>query len=49
MTDMKRITISLPQDLDKRILEFQKNGDFTCLSYSEAVRRLVEIALDWVE
>lgn len=45
MTDMRRVTIALPDDLDKRILELRKDDRFVRLSYSEIVRQLLEIGL----
>lgn len=49
MTDMKRITISLPDDLDKLILKLKQSPSLAGCSYSEVVRRLLEMALDWME
>lgn len=45
MTDMRRVTISLPDDLDRRILDLKKDDRFVRLSYSEIVRRLLLIGL----
>lgn len=42
MTDMRRVTISLPDELDKKILELKKNDRFVRCSYSEIVRQLME-------
>lgn len=42
MTDMRRITVSLPDELDKRILELKKDDRFIRCSYSEIVRRLLD-------
>lgn len=41
MTDMKRVTISIPDDLDKRILEQKKTDEFARASYSEVVRTIL--------
>lgn len=38
MTDMRRVTISLPDDLDKKILEVRKEDEFSSCTYSEVVR-----------
>lgn len=46
MTDMRRMTISMPDDLDKRILEQRKDDRFIRQSYSEVVRQLLEIGLE---
>lgn len=42
MTDMRRITISLPEELDKKILELKKSDHFVRCSYSEIVRQMME-------
>ena len=41
MTDMRRVTISLPEDIDKRILKLKKTNKFVRESYSEIVRQLL--------
>lgn len=46
MTDMKRITISIPPEMDKKILEMRKDDKFIRSSYSEIVRTLVFAGLD---
>ena len=46
MTDMKRITVSFPDDIDEAIFELRKTDEFAKCSYSEIVRRLVLMALD---
>lgn len=45
MTEMKRVTISVPDDLDSRIFAMRKTDDFVSCSYSEIVRRLLEAGL----
>lgn len=45
MTDMKRITVSFDDDIDKRILELRKRDDYVKCSYSEIVRKLVRLGL----
>ena len=46
MTDMRRVTISLPDEIDCRILELKKDDKYIRLSYSEVVRQLLERGLD---
>lgn len=46
MTEMRRVTISLPEETDKKILELRKNDRFVRCSYSELVRQIVEQGLD---
>lgn len=45
MTEMKRVTISVPDDLDSRIFAMRKTDEFISCSYSEIVRRLLEAGL----
>ena len=44
-TEMKRITISLPDSLDKKVLELRKDDRFVRCSYSEIVRKMLEAGL----
>ena len=46
MTDMRRVTISLPDDIDRRILDLKKDSRFIRLSYAEIVRQLLERGLE---
>lgn len=45
MTDMKRVTISVPENMDKRIVELRKKDEFMRCSYSEIVRQLLMAGL----
>ena len=45
MTDMKRVTISLPDSIDKKVLELRKDDRYVRCSYSELVRMLLEAGL----
>lgn len=45
MTDMRRITIALPDEIDKRILDLRKDDRFIRCSYAEIVRQLLERGL----
>lgn len=45
MTDMKRITVSFDDDVDRKILELRKHDDYVKCSYSEIVRKLVKLGL----
>ena len=49
MTDMRRVTVSLPDDLDRRILEMKKSNQFVRCSYSEIVRRFLDKGLEAFE
>lgn len=46
MTDMKRMSIAIPSELDDRILALRKTDEFIRCSYSEIVRRIIERGLD---
>lgn len=46
MTTMKRVSISLPDDLDRRILDLRRTDQFVRSSYSEIVRQLLERGFD---
>lgn len=45
MTDMRRITIALPDEIDKRIIALRKDDRFIRCSYAEIVRQLLERGL----
>lgn len=45
MTDMRRITIALPDEIDKKILELRKDDRFVRCSYAEIVRQILERGL----
>jgi hypothetical protein len=46
MTDMKRVTISMPPALDRRILDLRRTDErFLRSSYSEIVRALLEAGM----
>ena len=49
MTDMRRMTVSLPDELDKRILELKKEERFARYSYSEIVRQMLGRGFDLFE
>ena len=41
MTDMRRVTISIPPEIDQQILELRKDARFIRCSYSEIVRQVL--------
>lgn len=45
MTDMRRTTVSFPEELTKRIFALRKDDRFTRCSYSELIRLLTEKGL----
>ena len=49
MTDMRRVTIPLPDEIDRRILELKKDDKYIRLSYAEVVRQLLERGLEACE
>ena len=46
MTDMRRITIAVPDELDKRILDLRKDDRFIRCSYAEIVRKILDRGLE---
>lgn len=46
MTNMRRVTIPLPDEIDRRILELKKDDKYIRLSYAEVVRQLLERGLE---
>lgn len=48
MTNMKRVTVSLPDEMDKRILKLRSDERFVRCSYSELVRQILEHGIDLV-
>lgn len=49
MTDMKRTTISFPNELTERIFDLRKDDRFVRCSYSELIRQLTEKGLAILE
>lgn len=45
MTEMRRITVSIPDEIDKKVLELKKDDRFIRSSYSEIVRMLILLGL----
>lgn len=41
MTDMKRMSVSMPDDIIQLLLELRKTEEYCKCSYSEIIRRLV--------
>lgn len=46
MTNMKRVSIALPESIDIQILALRKDDRFVRCSYSEIVRQVMEHGLD---
>ena len=46
MTNMKRVTIALPDEMDERILRLRQNENYMRCTYSEMVRRALACGLD---
>jgi len=49
MTNMRRMTISVPEELDRRILALKKNDRFARCSYSEVARQVLNIGFEVLE
>lgn len=41
MTDMKRLSISVSDDMERSIIELRKTDEFCRCSYAEIVRQLI--------
>ena len=41
VTEMRRVTISIPEEIDKAVLEMKKTDEFVRDSYSEIIRKLL--------
>ena len=48
MTDMRRVTISIPEDVDRKIVNLRQSDSFVRSSYSELVRMLIDLGLERV-
>jgi len=46
VTDMKRVTVALPDELDQKILEMKKTDEYIRKSYSEVVRVLLMAGIE---
>lgn len=46
MTEMKRITVAFPEDIDRAVYELRKDDRFVKCSYSEIIRRMVALGLE---
>lgn len=45
MTEMRRVTITVPDNIDQMVLELRKEDRFIRCSYSEIVRQILDIGL----
>lgn len=45
MTEMRRITISIPADIDRKILDLRKEYQFIRCSYAEIIRQMLSIGI----
>lgn len=46
MTEMRRITVALPEEIDKRVLSLRQDERFIRCTYSEIVRRALVCGLE---
>lgn len=49
MTDMRRVSIAFPKELDKKILELKKDDRFVRCSYSEIARQAIRYGVSALE
>lgn len=47
MTKMKRITVSFPDEVDSAVIALRKRDEYARCTYSEIIRRLVIIGLEF--
>lgn len=45
MTEMKRITVAIPETMNNEIMEIRKNDMFIRCTYSELVRKILECGM----
>lgn len=48
MTEMRRVTVSLPDDLDQTILSLRRDNRFSRCTYSELVRQILLRGIEMV-
>ena len=46
MTDMKRITVAFPEEIDQAVYELRKDDRFVRCSYSEIIRKMVALGIE---
>lgn len=49
MTDMKRVTVAFPDDIDMAVMELKKTDAFRKYSYSGIIRHLVKHGLSLLQ
>lgn len=49
MTEMRRVTFSIPDDLEREILNLKKSDEYVRDSYSELVRKLLALGIQKVK
>ena len=45
MTDMRRVTIAVPDHIDQMVLNMRKDDRFVRCSYAEIVRQMLDLGL----
>lgn len=45
MTDMRRVTIAVPDHIDQMVLNMRKDDRFVRCSYSEIVRQMLDLGI----
>lgn len=46
MTDMRRVTVCFPEEMNKKILDLRKTDEYVSCTFGEIVRRLVSKGLE---
>ena len=45
MTEMRRVTITIPDEVDNKVLQLRKDDRFVRCSYSEIVRQMLDLGI----
>ncbi|MCD8368288.1 MAG: hypothetical protein LUC48_09750 [Clostridiales bacterium] len=46
MTETRRITISIPADIEAKLIELRKTDEFCRMSWAELIRTMIERGLN---
>ena len=49
MTEMRRVTVSIPENIDRKVQALRQQEEYSRCTYSEIIRRLITQALEQKE
>jgi len=49
MSDLKRMSISITEEMERKIVEMRKTDEFCRCSYAEIIRQLIEAGVQSLE